>query len=104
MHSNINDALPDLSSQSALKLRRCIAVASPSLNFWKKASLDLTDSSNKDVVNFTNSVKSGKFRHPRALQMQHAAKAGVVLSPKDGFAPEEWLNEMHLYCTPTRIH
>jgi len=80
-----------------LKLRRTKALGKLTKNnYLCKSDLDLTSSSNKDIILTSNALKYGKFKHPRARQMAAAARYGYKFYPHEAQYPEVWLDKLSM--------
>lgn len=78
------------------KLRRMNAHQNtPTIDhIMRKPTLNLHCWTNRDVVETTKALSTGKFTHPRAKQMAAAARYGWNFTADDALNPEDWLNQL----------
>lgn len=83
----------DMSILPMLKLRRTLSYYVSSVDdYMSRKEYDMSHSSNSDYLFTTAQLLKGKFKHPRALQMQAAAKYGWKLGLNDCYHPEHWMS------------
>jgi hypothetical protein len=87
-----NECLPDECLLPPV-LRRSLTICPRTLDDqMRMCYLDFSHRSNRDILSFTRSLKTGKFRHPRARQMVAAANYGWLFERRQAFRPEEWVD------------
>lgn len=79
----------------ALKLRRCLARIPNNVDQeMKLVFFDMESSSNSDISATTNCFRKQVYRHPRARQLAAACRYGWVVTPAEGYRPEEFMSRL----------
>jgi chromatin remodeling complex protein RSC6 len=100
-----NTINPPLTSQGArgnevpplgiLRLRRCFACMPNSVEQeMKLVFFDMKSSSNSDISATTECFRRQVYRHPRARQLAAACRYGWMVTPTEGYIPEEFMSRL----------
>lgn len=82
-------------SPGILRLRRCFACMPTSIDQeMKLVFFDMKSSSNSDISATSACFRRQTYRHPRARQLAAACRYGWMVTPTEGYAPEEFMSRL----------